>query len=435
MSLLEKSSSMELSRRTQPFYAKKGSYNLGEQVQIEVDVQREFLDFENSRLFFDLKFTTGTPDGTANSTKINKWGGSACVKNLRVKTLAGQMIGHEIREYRAWCRMYKELSSNSDLNDSYYRVLEAAEYSSGTATGWTAASAVQVQMSHKFMTHIFSIKEYYPAHFHQGIMIEFDIPSDSNELFNYNHADATEKPTSVTLENMKYVADLVQLKPEIENEMVQLMEQQRLFADYQEVLTQQNTIQSAGAGTEAYDLVGIDGRVKSVFEYSILAADQVGYGASSAAEFLGTRGQHNLNQYRFKLGANYLNYENIQVNAPTTLLDKRAEQVYELMKALDFHESNALSKRAGDSGLAAVSELNTTDNLVTNNFVVAVKVDKAQKDSNKTISSQVDKDRNNIRVELGWSASPGANATAYTHVVLDKRLQILPGSIVRAVRS
>jgi hypothetical protein len=434
MSLLEKSSSMELSRRTQPFYAKKGSYNLGEQVQIEVDVQREFLDFENSRLFFDLKFTTGTPDGTANSTKINKWGGSACVKNLRVKTLAGQMIGHEIREYRAWCRMYKELSGNSDLNDSYYRVLEAAEYTSGTAAGWTNASAVNVQMSHKFMTHIFSIKEYYPAHFHQGIMIEFDIPSNASELFNYDGATG-QMPTSVSLDNMKYVADLVQLKPEIENEMVQLMEQQRLFADYQEVLTQQNTIQSAGAGTEAYDLVGIDGRVKSVFEYSILAADQVGFGVASAAEYLGTRGQHNLNQYRFKLGANYLNYENIQITPPTTLLDKRAEQMYELMKALDFHESNALSKRAGDSGLAADSELNTTDNLVTNNFVVAVKVDKAQKDSNKTISSQVDKDRNNIRVELNYTASPGTDPSSYTHVVLDKRLQILPGSIVRAVRS
>ena len=44
MSLLEKSSSIELSRRTQPFYAKKQSYNLGEQVQIEVDLQREYIE-------------------------------------------------------------------------------------------------------------------------------------------------------------------------------------------------------------------------------------------------------------------------------------------------------------------------------------------------------------------------------------------------------
>lgn len=83
---LEKSSSSELSRRAQPFYAKKQSYNLGEQVQTEVDLQREYLDFQNARLFTDLHFTTETDSVTPRTVP---WVASAMVKNLRVKTLAG----------------------------------------------------------------------------------------------------------------------------------------------------------------------------------------------------------------------------------------------------------------------------------------------------------------------------------------------------------
>ena len=39
MSLLQKSQSVELSRRSQPFYAKRSSYTIGthSQVQIEID--------------------------------------------------------------------------------------------------------------------------------------------------------------------------------------------------------------------------------------------------------------------------------------------------------------------------------------------------------------------------------------------------------------
>ena len=55
MSLLQKSASVEISRRTQPFYAKKSTYNLGNQIQVEIDTQREFIDTESLRFVFDLK--------------------------------------------------------------------------------------------------------------------------------------------------------------------------------------------------------------------------------------------------------------------------------------------------------------------------------------------------------------------------------------------
>ena len=409
MSLLEKSSSIELSRRTQPFYAKKQDYSLGQQVQIEIDLQREFIDFENSRLVFEVKYTdAATPD---NYT-VNPFGASGFIKNLRIKTLAGQMIGHEIREYRAWYRMMKELGNNTELNTSYDDVLEGALADVMTAT-------TTRQYAHKFITHLFSIKEYYPAHFHQGIMIEFDLPAVASELvINATGNNLAFLPV-ITIESMKYVADLVQLKPEIENEMVKMMEEQRLFADYQEVLTQDNEI--AISGQTNFDIVGIDGRVKSIFNYQVKKADR-GTDATPDVqlEYWAKYARNGQDSYRFKLGANYLNYENIKLGD-----EKRAEQIYELLKALDLHDSKAYQTKAGDTALS-YSALNT------DRFVLGVKVDKAQKNSDQTISSMIDKDRNNIRVELGVSS---AVATSYTHISLDKRIQILPGSIVRNVRS
>ncbi len=76
----------------------------------------------------------------------------------------------------------------------------------------------------------------------------------------------------------------------------------------------------------------------------------------------------------------------------------------------------------------------TNDRLENNHFVVGVKVDKAMRETEEVISSQVDKDRNNMRIELAFGGNQTAG-TIYSVVVLDKRLQLLPGSIVRSVRS
>ena len=47
---LQKRVANEISRRTQVFYAKRSSYSLGTgNVQIELDVAQEFIDFQNSR--------------------------------------------------------------------------------------------------------------------------------------------------------------------------------------------------------------------------------------------------------------------------------------------------------------------------------------------------------------------------------------------------
>lgn len=408
MSLLQKSQSIELSRRTQPFYAKTSSYSLGQQVQIEVDTQREFLDFENARLVFDIKIDES---GNTNTTSLNPWTAGQVIENLRVKTLSGQMIGHEIRQYRTTWKMFKDMKGNSDLNASYEDVLEGA-------IGATVAqnAITTVELAHRINNHIFGLKDYYPAHFHQGLMIEFDLPGTVNELI-LNSVNTT---CVITIENPRFVCDLVQLKPEIENEMVRMMEEQKLFIDYIEWLEQENSL-STGASDLSYDIVGIDGRVKSAFAFTIDDADK----ASTSAARLADYGRNNLTSYRFRLGSRYLNYAPISCAGA----HQNAQQCFELLKALDYHSADKYSCKAGDENF-------TPAVLDSNNFVMGVKVDKSMKNVDEVISSQVDKDRNNMRVELIYSAAPGTGAsTVHTVVVLDKRLQLLPGSIVRNVRS
>lgn len=393
MSLLQKSMSVELSRRTQPFYAKKSSYAVGEQVQIEVDTQREFIDPETARIQFDLNVTGGNGDTYPCAA-------SCAIRNLRVKTLSGQMIGHELREYRSMAQwLLKQKTDNGD--DDLFNQMEGI-------TVVTINDGLKRQFSHKPLAHIFSLKDYYPAHFHQGLMIEFDLPAASIEMITANAASFTD---------VRLVVDLVQLKPEIENEMVRLMEEQKLFVDYVEWLSQEN---DAPTGDYAYDVVGIDGRVKAAFtwEYAAgrLAADYHGHRTQALTLW---------DTYRFRLGSRYLNYQNIQVGAVTgaAAVVKDAERSYELLKALDLHHK--LTDGSGHN--------NSGENRLV--YAVGVKVDKAMSEVDEVISSQVDKDRNNLRVELSRSGAAVAGGTVQTFVVLDKRLQLLPGSIVRSVRS
>lgn len=410
MSLLQKSASVELSRRTQPFYAKTNSYNLGRQVQVEIDTQREYLDMESMRFVFELH-NDGANSIDGKST--HPWTASACIKNLRIKTLGGQMVGHEIREYRATYRFFKKMGmSNLDARTSRMDLEEGAL--GADALGGVGAAGFR-QFSHKPMNHILGISEYYPAHFHQGLMVEVDLSDNAYEIYQYTVASNAQATASTTIQEFKILVDLIQLKPEIENEMVRLMEEQKLFVDYIEWLVQENALTTS---QEAYDVVGIDGRVKAAFQFGVVARGRDGtddfWGDDDAAA--SAMGRNGLVSYRFRLGSRYLNYAPIVIAT-----DRQAETEYELSKALDVHCDN----QRGD--VARTYVLSDTAF-----FGVGVKVDKAQCDTDEVISSQVDKDRNNLRVEL---SSKTAAADGYTIIVLDKRLQLLPGSIVRNVRS
>jgi len=403
MSLLEKSSSIEINSVESTNTAKRNSYSLGQKVQIPVPSDRHYLDFDNSYLKYKAVF------GASTDALHNAWFGGLIIKNLKVKTLGGQQIGNEIKEYRSWFQMVMELTSNSDYNDSF-------GYTEGAQATALADGGSTIQFTHKFMAHIFSVAEYYPAHFHQGLMIEFDLPNNIDELC-YEATDTADVlPASLSFTDFEYVVMKKELKPEIENEMVNLMTAEKLFVDYMEVLTQEDNM--AASSSNNYDIVGIDGRIRQINVYSIQDADIAG---DEQARFA-TWGRNNVNGYRFKAGGDYLNYETIEVSD-----NVRAEQLCELMKSLDMYDNDKLRKQTGDSAL-------TPAVLNTNRFCLGYKVAKAQKNIHETISSSIDKERNNVRVELSHSSAPTVG-TIYTHITVDKRLQILPGSVVRVVRS
>lgn len=429
MSLLQKSQSVELSRRTQPFFAKKQLYKLGQQIQIEIDTQREFIDFENSRLHFQLGLTSGN---TATSVTGNPWVASALIKNIRIKTLSGQMIGHEIREYRGRYRFEKKMgiNSNRDSRSSYGAILEGANEQPVNAAlqpNGPAITTTAKHYTHKIDDHILGLRDYYPAHFHQGLMIEIDLADNAFEIA--NNWQTALPVFDVT--DVYFICDLVQLKPEIENEMVRLMEEQKLFIDYSEHLQQLNSVAASGA-YGAYDVVGIDGRVKSAYVFQVVARDS-DTGTTNDTDYWGdddaassAMNRNGITSYRFRLGSRYLNYSSISVSATN-----QAEALFELLKSFDT-QADDRALQMGDSQMS----LSTREQGF---FGIGIKVDKAMKDVDEVISSQVDKDRNNLRVELvGTAPADGAGegaADIYTFVKLDKRLQLLPGSIVRNVRS
>lgn len=427
MSLLEKSSSVELSRRTHPFNSDQSSYVIGSanQIKIEVPLTREFLDPENSRLVFDYKVSDST-NGTDGTIRTNPWFASQIIRTLRLKTLAGSQIGHEVGEYRAWAQMYFELTGNSEMNNSYNSLLEKANPNN-------VVNGQVEQCAHKFLTHILGCKEYLPLHFCQGFVIEIDLPSNVNELLHVNGADVGSSVLgTLTLSNVRYICDLVQLRPEIENELVQMMEGQKLFLDYVNVNTDtQSALESSTNG--AYECVGIDGRIKSVFSYEVVTTDrtQKTDGASSGEWYFSKYARNSLTSYRFKLGANYLNYGEIKVNE-----FKKAEQCMELLKALDLHWDRASRSMCGDAslGVDGSGDGDVNKSFEDARFVVAVKVDKSQLNVDDTISSEIDKDRNNLRKEYTKDSGAGAG-THYMHIVIDQRLQFLSGSVVRSVKS
>ena len=418
---LSKPMSRIVSRRTQNFQAKKNSYSLSSPnaVQIEIDTSTEAIDFQNSRLFYKITFTAAA--GSSN-TKLLKFAGGNIVKNLRVKTLGGQLIGDDIRNYNGYQRMIQELKNNSDWNDSYGRVLENAEHST---SGIAASATATVTLSHQFCAHIMALKEYYPAHFTQGIIIEFDLPSTAEELF--TATTALPAISSVSIEDPRMVCDLVKLAPEVEQAMVSMVENNQLKVDYVSVLTQDNQI-AAATNNANFDIVGINGRVKSAFTYMRPNANRDGL--TEANDYWAQKDHNYLQSYRYRLGSEYLNYQAIQTNEgdDSDELYNTTEQVFELLKALDGNHSDAFRYQMGDSGLSGSSKAG--DQLRSNNYVLGIKVDKEQSHVDESISSKMNKDRNNMRVELTFNGTDNVAATAYTHITLDKSFYIAPGGAV-----
>ena len=390
-SMLKKNESIEQSRRRQRFNAHDTSYSSSNSQRIRIDINssEEWLDFENSYLVFDLSVA-----GATTQVGLNGYVASSWIKEVRVKDRAGNLIGENIQDYSVLAREHFEMTSSTDQEASYLDVTEGA---SGVALA-TATSIAAKQYAHRFITHIFALKNYFPAALLGGIQIEIDMNSSGDVV----RQTSGETGASYTIANLAYVCDMVKLKPEVESMVLQQVQNGGLVIDYVSHHTIKGSVTTNG--TQRFDLGTINGRVKS------LKAIQVATKANQSVDEKDTFTRNDTTNYRFKLGSKYLTESEVEVSAA-----RQAEYLMEYLKA-----SKLTCEPNGLYGKAAL----TPAVFLASKFVIAQNVDRSKTD--QILSSLKDKDHNRLELELKYGGSQAA-ATLYVFAAIDKRMVIFPG--------
>ena len=392
-SMLKKNEGIEQSRRRQRFNAHDSSYSSSNSSRIRIDINssEEYIDFENSYLVFDLAVS-----GANTQVGLPRYSASAWIKEIRVKDRAGNIIGENIQDYSVLAREHFEMISTLDQEKSYLDVLEGAQ-------GVTKAAGTSIaarQYAHRINTHIFALKNYFPAHLLGGIQIEIDM-NDRDDVVLQNSSPSG----SYTIENLAYVADLVKLKPEVESMVLKQVQNGGLVVDYVSHHTIKGSVGTTT--TQRFDLGTLNGRVKSIKAIQVEAA------AVTTDEF-NDFAFNNVSNYRFKLGSKYLTESQVEVSTA-----RQAEYLMEYLKA------NKLT--CEPNGLYG-SESLTKASLIATKFVIGQNVDRSK--TNQILSSLKDKDHNRLELELKFSATPTA-MTLYVFAEMDKRCVIFPGKQFR----
>ncbi len=387
---LQKNSGVEMRRRRQTFHATNtGSYvsTSSSQIRIEINLDKEVIDFDTGYLMFDMV------GATANDASFIPWAASSWIRDVRVYDRAGREIGEQIRQYNGMARKQMELLGNEGANANYLAALEGAnETSAGLATAATSR-----EYAHKLLTHIFDIKSYFPAHLVGGLIIEIDMESEGKVLTD----SAAGAITSYTLSNVRYVCDLVLLKPDAEAELRAQVAQGGLEVHYDSAM---NHSQAVTLNTnQRFDLGVANGSVKSIQSFQVLDSVRNGTDEEEWATFA----QNNLSSYRFRLGSEYLTEKDVQISST-----RLSEYLVEYLKSENL-DSSDVKHFYGDSAL-----------VLADYFTIGQKVE-ISKDPN-VASGRRDLQSNKIELELVFSSAP-ASATLYTNIMLDKVLKIMPG--------
>lgn len=390
--MLKKNESIEQSRRRQRFNSHDASYSSANSQRIRIDVNssEEYIDFENSYLAFDLAVTGGTTD-----VGLNRYAASSWIKEIRVKDRAGNQIGENIQDYSVLARQHHEMLNSTDQEASYLNVLEGA---AGVTLAGQGDSIASKQYVHRIVTHIFSLKQYFPAHLLGGVQIEIDMNSGSDVVLQ----TAGQSGAVYTISNLAYVADLVKLKPEVESMVLQQVASNGLVVDYHSSHSVKATVATTTA--QRFDLGTLNGRVKN------LKAVQITAKANQSVDEKNTFSFNNVANYRFKLGSKYLTESQVEVSSARV-----AEYLAEFLKSNKlFCEPNHLYGKAALTPAA----------LISTKFVIGQNVDRSK--TNSVLSSLKDKDHNRLELELNYSSAPTA-ATLFVFAQMDKRLVIFPG--------
>ena len=395
---LQKGQGVELRRRRQTFHATNtGDYvsTSSSQIRIEINVDKEVMDFDTGYLMFDM-IIAGSSTTEGDEISANPWSASTWIKDLRVYDRAGREIGEQVRQYNGMARKQLELLGNEGANANYLDALEGASglnIATGTGTIITASK----EFAHKFLTHIFDIKSYFPAHLMGGLIIEIDMESATNVGFS---SETDEDVTSYTISNVRYVCDLVLLKADAEASLRSQVSQGGLEIHYDSPM---NHSQAITANTnQRFDLGVANGHIKSIQAFQVLDSIRNG----SDEEYWATFAQNNLSSYRFRLGSEYLTEKDVQITAL-----RLSEYLIEYLKSENL-DSQDVIHFYGDSAL-----------VLANNFTIGQKVE-VSKDPN-VASGRRDFQSNKIELEMIFSSAP-ASATLYTNILLDKVLVIMP---------
>lgn len=396
---LQKHKGIELRRRRQTFAANSSEYvsTTASQVRIEINVDKECIDFETGYLMFE--FSAAGDAGSGNTLKSNPWEASAWIRDLRVYDRAGREIGEQVRHYNAFARKHFEMLGNDGCNaaTNYVGRLEGAAGQTGSQTAIT-----KYERAHKFITHIFDIKSYFPAQLMGGLIVEIDM-ADAGDVLYTSDTDNSPSITSYTLKNVRYVCDLVLLKPDAEASLRGQL-QNGLEIHYESPMNHNQAI-LAGGTQQRFDLGVAAGRIKYIQAFMVLNAQQDGVEDDSFGVF----SQNGLDGYRTKLGSEWLTEREIKVSST-----QQVEYLVEYLKSMNLETSDVITFY-GDSGL-----------VLTDRFVLGQKVE-VSKDPDVS-SGRRDFQSNKVELELNFgSAGATGAATLYTNIMLEKNLVMLPG--------
>ena len=394
-SLLMKNESIELSKRRIRFRAHTDSFvsSNPSRIRINVDVAEEHIDFENSYLIFDMSVAGGTTD-----VGLPRYTSSSWIHEIRFKDRAGNQIGENLQNYNVMARQFYELQSTLDQEKSF---LDAIERAQGIPLAAQGATIAPTQMGHRFISHIGALKNYFPAKYLGGLIIEIDMETSANVVLQ----TTGQSGATYTISNLSFVAKLIKLKPEVESVILNAV-QNGLKIDYTSshtILANENT-----STQQRFDLGTLNGRVKSITEISVPAK------ANQSVDENNTFSRNNLASYRFRLGSRYLTESQVDMSS-----SQQAEYL------LEYLESQKLTNEPyGLYGSENLTRAVLLGDSTGGKFVIGQNADRSKTD--EVLSSLKDKDNNRLEVNRRYDSAPTANQL-YTFVQLDKRMIIMPG--------
>ena len=321
---------------------------------------------------------------------------------------AGREIGEQVRQYNGMARKHYEMlgNSNAQSTNNYFDILEGAI---GITTAASATISAR-EYAHKFLTHIFDLKSYFPAQLMGGLIIEIDMEDTANVL-SLTAGESTDTITSYTVSNVRYVCDLVLLKSDAEASLRSQVSNGGLEIHYDSPMNHSQAYLTSTS--QRFDLGVANGHIKSI--QAFIVPDVYLEGSTRVAadsEFWQEFLRNGTTSYRFRLGSEYLTEKDVKIAS-----GRLSEYLIEYLKSENL-DSQDIIHFYGDSGLVLTSGTDA----IGDRFVIGQKVE-VSKDPN-VASGRRDFQSNKIELEI---VSSGALAgTLYTNIMLDKVLVIMP---------